>query len=115
MDKQTVVYWLTSQIWQVPFLALYLFGFIWTMSGRWTGGFLKYAAWGFGLLVAGWALSAFGMYLMYARISSGGGYSADMGGRMLFTLASSLAHFGGVGLLIAAIFSGRRTPPAPAG
>jgi hypothetical protein len=114
VEKQALIPFLTTQIWQVPFLALYLFGLIYTMSGRWQGRFLTYAAWGFGLLLAGLLISATATYLMYARMFEGGGYNSGMARNMALTFAGMLAHLGGLGLLIAAIFSGRKSPPASA-
>jgi len=115
MERQVLITWLTTQIWQVPFLVLFLCGLVISLSGRWQGKFVPFAIWGFILLIAGWAISAWSQWLMYAHISDGG-YSANMARNMALSLFRSVLHLAGMALLMAAIFSGRndKAPPAAA-
>jgi hypothetical protein len=73
---------------------------------------LSAAVW---LLLASFAMIALRAW-MIDRMSSGSGSSTDMGNALgMLGLLGSLAHAGGLALLVAAVFLGRRRPVPTAG
>ena len=103
---------LMSQIWQVPSLLIFIFGLVLSLSGRWRGLFVNFAAAGFAVLLFGLVVSAYHQFAMSARIAEGG-YASIMSFNLAFSAAGIAIRVVGFGLLIAAIFAGR-TEPRPA-
>jgi len=62
---------LLSQIWQVPSLLIFIFGLVLSLSGRWRGPFVNFAAAGFAVLLFGLVVSAYHQFAMSARIAEG--------------------------------------------
>jgi hypothetical protein len=105
-------YLLAAQVWQVPYLLVLFFGLVMSLAGRWRGQFVTFAAAGCGVLIFGLLFGAYQQYAMTMSIREGG-YSSVMMTVSLWRLASITIHVVGLGLLLAAIFSGR-TEPRPA-
>jgi len=111
MEDGRMFGWLMSQIWQVPFLLLFLFGLVMSLSGKYKGQFVGLAAAGFGVLIFGIVLSGYQQYAMFAAMADGG-YDTV---RRLNTVLSAfgvVVRLAGYILLLAAIFSGRHEKPA---
>ena len=105
---------LATQIWQLPYVALYILGLVFAFSRRDMGKAATYAAAGFALLMLGTLVASVQQYMiMSARMA--GDVSAYRLSTMLMgsTIATQLLRFGGTGLLLAAIFA-KRPLPAPA-
>ena len=104
---------LATQIWFLPFLAVYILGLIFALSRRDIGNASQYAAFGFGLLILGVALSSVNMYNMITMRDSGD-YSLSTFARnaTLFRFGIMALNLGGWGFILAAIFAKRPPPPS---
>jgi prephenate dehydrogenase len=104
---------LATQIWYLPFLAIYILGLVLALSRRDIGKASQYAALGFGLMIVGLLMSSANMYTMITmrdrdnfQISSLAAYS------MVFRTVTMLANLGGWGFILAALFAKRPPPPS---
>ena len=103
---------LATQIWYLPFLAIYILGLVFALSRRDMGKASQYAASGFGLMILGLALSSVNMYQMITMRESGDySLSAFARNSALFHFATMALNLGGWGFILAAIFAKR--PPVP--
>lgn len=106
MEDHRTVAWLTTQIWQAPFLLLFGFGLVYSLSGRWSGSFATLTAIGCGLILLATVLSGFQQYRMMAVVANADTLRAASYS-FQFMVANILLRLGGFGLLLAAIFAGR--------
>ena len=100
-----------GQLWQIPFLVLYILGVILALNNRRIGNAARYAAIGFGALALSQCVSSVQSYLIADMRLDG---SHDIGrmaaiSTVAFTIRTVLA-FGGMGLIMAAIFAKRPAP-----
>lgn len=104
---------LASQIWHLPFLALYILGLIFARTRRDMGRASRFAAPGFGLMVLGILISSASSYVMFSMREEGGMAMARIAQTIgiigFFTMAVNL---GGFGLIMVALFM-KRPPPSP--
>ena len=110
MNDRLIAY-AAAQIWQVPFIALYILGVIFAANRRDIGKASSYAAFGFGALALSQILGSLLAYLMMEARFEGNYDGLRMAGvATAFFIPRTLLEFGGIGLVMAAIFAKR--PPA---
>lgn len=103
---------LATQIWQLPYLALYILGIVFALTRRDMGKAATYAAAGFAVLTLGTLLSSVQQYLIMSMRLSGDMNAYRVTATTLpFTILMQMCRFGGLGLLMAAIFARRPAPP----
>ena len=103
---------LATQIWQLPYLALYILGIVFALTRRDMGKAATYAAAGFALLALGTLISSVQQYLIMTMRLKGDFNAVRLSSMMLaFTILLQMCRFGGMGLLTAAIFARRPAPP----
>jgi uncharacterized membrane protein len=103
---------LATQIWYLPYLALFILGVVFALGRRDMGNASQYAVFGFGLMILGLMLSSANTYFMIAR--AGGDYdmSAVARNAALFHMGTMVLNLGGWGFILAAIFAKRPPPPS---
>lgn len=102
---------LATQIWFLPYLALFILGVVFALGRRDMGNASQYAVFGFGLMILGLMLSSANMYFMIARAGSDN-MSAVARHAALFHAGTMVLNFGGWGFILAAIFAKRPPPPS---
>jgi hypothetical protein len=113
MNDRLIAY-AAAQIWQVPFIALYILGVIFAVNRRDIGNASSYAAFGFGALALAQIMGSLFSYLMMeARFE--GTYDAMRMATIstAFFISRTILEFGGIGLVMAAIFA-KRPAASPA-
>ena len=98
---------LSAQIWQVPYLVVYVTGLVFALVGKRQGKFQGLAAWGFGLLLLTWLFQAINQYLLYTRVDRGLAAFGSLSSLSWFALP--LVHLIGIVLVGAAVFADRQT------
>jgi hypothetical protein len=106
MEDHRIMGWLMTQLWQAPFLLLFGFGLVYSLSGRWSGSFVTLTAIGCALVLLAIVLSGFQQYRMLAVLADADHLRAATYS-FQFMVANMLLRLGGFGLLLAAIFAGR--------
>jgi hypothetical protein len=109
MEKWWMV--LASQIWHLPFLAIYILGLVFAFSRRHMGVAATYARVAFSLLIVGSLVSSANNYMMVSWRMEGMSpleFAKVSGAIAMVTMALNL---GAWGLILAAIFAKR--PPSP--
>jgi hypothetical protein len=102
-----------TQIWQLPYIALYILGLVFAFSRRDMGKAGKYAAAGFALLLLGTLVAAVQQYVIMSARMSGDVNAYRLNTMMMGSVvATQVCRFGGMGLLLAAIFA-KRPAPSP--
>ena len=102
-----------SQIWQIPFVVLYICGVIFALNHREIGKASNYAAFGFGALAVSQILGSLHMYLMWEMRFDGASDTMRLATlTTAFAIPRALLSLGGVGLVMAAIFV-KRPPVNP--
>jgi len=104
---------LATQIWQLPYVALYILGLVFAFSRRDMGKAANYAAAGFALLMLGTLVVSVQQYLIMSARMAGDFNAYRLRMMMGFTIAAQVCRFGGMGLLLAAIFAKRPVPAPP--
>lgn len=107
-----IVSTLSAQFWTVPYLTLYIVGVWLALNRRDMGRASSYAAGGFSLLLLSTLVSATRLYWYTAQRRLGHDDIARFAEvAFTFSVAVTLTHFAGIGLVIAAVFAKRpRTP-----
>jgi hypothetical protein len=109
MDKWMAV--MAMQIWNLPFLALYIVGLVLALNRRDIGPASKYAALGFGLMALGVLISSVSSYLMFSMREEGNFPLPRIAVvTTALTLTRTVVNVAGWGLILAAIFA-KRPPP----
>src|SRR5882672_11928979 len=108
MNFRELLVFFAQQIWQIPFLVIYILGLILAFNHREIGKGSTYAALGFAALILAQCVGALQGYLMMQMRADG---SHDLA-RMAYISTSimiprTLLGFAGMGLVLAAIFARR--------
>jgi hypothetical protein len=107
MNDRLIAY-AAAQIWQVPFIVLYVLGVIFAVNRRDIGKASSYAAFGFGALALAQILGSLFSYLMMEARFDGSHDAMRMASMATaFFIPRTLLEFGGIGLVMAAIFAKR--------
>jgi len=107
MNDRFIVF-AAAQIWQVPYIVLYILGVIFAVNRRDIGKASTYAAFGFGALALAQILGSLFSYLMIEASFEGTHDGMRMAGLSTgFFVPRTLLGFGGMALLMAAIFAKR--------
>ena len=111
-EEQRLKDWMpifATQIWQLPYIALYILGLVFAFRDMGKAG--KYAAAGFALLMLGTLVAAVQQYVIMSARMSGDVNAYRLNTMMMGSVvATQVCHFGGMGLLLAAIFAKRHAP-----
>lgn len=102
-----------SQIWQLPFLLLFVVGLFLAASRRDLGRAQSFAVVGFGLLTLGIVLQAVQMYQIYV-MRADGDYRSIASTSAIFSLGNAIVRLAGFVMLMFAIFIDRGVEPAKA-
>lgn len=108
MDELTT-FW-DTQVWSLPYLALYGAAVVYALTRRDMGKASRYAAWGFGLFVLDLVLSAVDTYIMINRDPSDVDMLSLAWDQVLFSAASLVLNIGGWIFILLAIFAKRTSP-----
>jgi hypothetical protein len=102
---------LMTQIWHLPFLAIYILGLVLSLTRKDLGNARSYAAIGFSLQIVAMMISTASMYFMYASRENGM-FGPDTATRTaVFGFAMMVVNIAAWILILAAIFAKRPPPP----
>jgi hypothetical protein len=113
MSNAGLMAFIFSQIWSLPHLVLLVFGAVFVLSHGRREKFVTYAFWGFSLMAAGVLFAAGQQYWMFALMNEGIP-SSEVAGKvygMKMMLLNRALYLGGLGLVVAAIVTGRPKKP----
>lgn len=101
-----------GQIWNLPYLALFILGLIFALSRRDMGNASQYAAFGFGLKIFGLMASSASVYFMISRAAGSSDPLTTSQYWTLIHVGTVVVDVAGWGFILAAIFAKRPPPPS---
>jgi len=103
-----------TQVWQVPFLLMFLIGLFIALSRRDLGRAQSYAVIGFAVLALSVLVQSAQMYQLF-MMREGGDYRSIATRSAVFTLVAAVVKIGGFILLMVALFidRGQKTDTSP--
>jgi len=108
MDGSLLAF-LSTQILQAPYLAIYIVGLALAFGSRLGGNAATLARLGFGILIVTWFANAAFRYWSLQLVASHD-FPAMRRVSMNFVAPLSILSVAGLGLVVAAVFAGRRRP-----